>query len=146
MMNGWPDAGGFWREIWNGITQRAGAVPGKHLGVAAFGEMVSLLWAEGKPDAAIRLEQLWNELGRTHSFHLHCAYPLDFFPQEPDRQAVRQICAEHSQVMPAESYPHLVIYNHPPPTIIFLQQKPLAPPTQIRERQKAQQALQGPEA
>src|SRR5260370_12742155 len=105
MMNGWPEAARLSRVIGNVIMELAAAVTGKHLGVAAFGEMVALLWAEGKPDAAIRLEQLWNELGRTHSFHLHCAYPLDFFPQEPDRQAVRQICPDHSQVIPAEPHP-----------------------------------------
>ncbi len=146
MMNGWPDAARFSRVIGNVITQLAAAVPGKHLGVAAFGEMVALLWAEGKPDAAIRLEQLWNELGRTHSFHLHCAYLLDFFPQEPDRQAVRQICAEHSQVIPAESYTHLVSEDDRLRSIIFLQQKARALETEIRERQKAQQALQSREA
>ena len=29
---------------------------------SAFGEMVALLWAEGNHAAAIRLEELWNDL------------------------------------------------------------------------------------
>lgn len=146
MMNGWPDAVRFSRVIGNVITQLATAVPGKHLGVAAFGEMVVLLWAEGKPDAAIRLEQLWNELGRTHSFHLHCAYPLNFFSQERDRETIRRICAEHSQAIPAESYTHLVSEDERLRSIIFLQQKARALETEICERQKAQQALESREA
>jgi PAS domain S-box-containing protein len=146
MMNGWPDAARFSCVIGNVITQLAAAVPGKHLEVAAFGEMVALLWAEGRPDAAIRLEQLWNELGRTHSFRLHCAYPLDFFPREPDREAVRRICEEHSQVIPAESYTRMVSEDERRRSIIFLQQKARALETEIRERQKVQQALQSREA
>src|ERR1700674_2537433 len=32
--------------------------------VRIFGEMVALLWAQGNRTAAIRLEELWNELGQ----------------------------------------------------------------------------------
>jgi len=38
-----------------------------------FGEMIALLWADKKFEAAIRLEQLWNELSKTHFFDLRCA-------------------------------------------------------------------------
>jgi hypothetical protein len=30
--------------------------------VVAFGEMVSLLWSKGRHDAALHLEELWNDL------------------------------------------------------------------------------------
>ena len=53
------------------------AADGRH--VHAFGEMVALLWAEGKRHAAIRLEELWNELGKSHRFALFCAYPMASF-------------------------------------------------------------------
>ena len=36
----------------------------------AYGEMVNLLWHEGKPSAAIRLEEFWNELARLYPFSL----------------------------------------------------------------------------
>src|SRR4051812_25068801 len=32
----------------------------------AYGEMVNVLWHEGKQDAAIRLEEYWNELARLY--------------------------------------------------------------------------------
>src|SRR5579859_8021760 len=38
--------------------------------VPAFGEMVAVLCDEGEPEAAIRLEQLWNDLAKRHSFSL----------------------------------------------------------------------------
>jgi len=44
--------------------------------VRAFGEMVALLWSDGNQAAAIRLEELWNELAETHSFASSAAYPI----------------------------------------------------------------------
>lgn len=44
--------------------------------VAAFGEMVGLLWRAGNPRAAIELEWLWNELTKDYSFSLLCGYLL----------------------------------------------------------------------
>ncbi len=144
-VNGWPDAARFSRVMGNNIRRLALAARGEHR-VAAFGEMVALLWAEGKPDAAIRLEQLWNELGGTHSFHLHCAYPLSFFSKEGDGESVRKICAEHSQFIPAESYTNLASDEERLRSIIFLQQKAQALEREILEYKEAQQTLQSREA
>src|SRR5579862_5287526 len=41
--------------------------------VRAFGEMVALLWSAGNQAAAIRLEELWNELAQSYTFCLFCA-------------------------------------------------------------------------
>ena len=46
---------------------------GKRLTV--FGEMVAVLWEEGKKDAALQLENLWNDALNDRAFHMHCAYP-----------------------------------------------------------------------
>lgn len=43
--------------------------------VRAFGEMVALLWSEGRQETALELEELWNDLARSISFALICAYP-----------------------------------------------------------------------
>ncbi len=67
--------------------------------VVAFGEMVAILWAEGRIEAAIELERLWNELAHTHLFHLRCAYPMS---QELSGEPYASICAEHSVIFPAE--------------------------------------------
>ena len=42
-----------------------------------FGEMVGPPFARGHISAAVRLEELWNELQKTHAFRLFCAYRLD---------------------------------------------------------------------
>ena len=87
MRDGWPDAACF-RSVIGSFFDQIRAVTGtERPRVAAFGEMVALLWAEGKPEAAIRLEELWNDLARTHSFSLHCAYPITRLSREEDGEA-----------------------------------------------------------
>ena len=68
--------------------------------VTIVGEMVAVLWAEAKFDATIRLEQLWNDLARTHSFDLLCAYPAHGFQGEQRAQQYAAICAQHSATIP----------------------------------------------
>jgi PAS domain S-box-containing protein len=72
--------------------------------VAAFGEMVALLWAEGKHDAAIRLEQLWNDADKSRLCSLVCAYPLSGFDREKHARMFFSICGEHTDVVPVEGY------------------------------------------
>jgi len=76
MVDGWPDSERFHQVVGSVVAQCRLSGRTNQSKLAAFGEMVALLWAEGKPEAAIRLEKLWNELARVHSFHLHCAYLL----------------------------------------------------------------------
>ncbi len=80
------------------------AAEGKNPRVAAFGEMVALLWAQGNADAAIKLEQFWNDLASTHSFSLRCAYPLAGFCDAAHAEPFLKICSEHSAVIPEENY------------------------------------------
>jgi KaiC/GvpD/RAD55 family RecA-like ATPase len=79
MVNGSVDDRRFNDIIGGVLTQVRSAVDGTERRVAVFGELVALLWAEGKPQMAIRVEQLWNDLAESHSFSLLCAYPLSRF-------------------------------------------------------------------
>jgi len=58
MVNGTPDPILFSELIGATVSRAAAAVRGEHSRVAAYGEMVSLLWAEGEYEAVVRLEQL----------------------------------------------------------------------------------------
>ena len=66
--------------------------------VRAYGEMVDVLWRGGNSDAAIRLEEMWNDLQKGRSFVLLCAYVMASFYDEPG--GVQQICGTHSHVVP----------------------------------------------
>jgi PAS domain S-box-containing protein len=109
--------------------------------IAAFGEMVALLWAQGKAEQAVQLESFWNELAETHSFHLRCAYPMSGFDQAAHVGSFHLICAEHSHVLPAESYTALASEQERVRVISEWQQKALALETEIAERKKTEQAL-----
>jgi PAS domain S-box-containing protein len=70
--------------------------------VRAYGEMVDLLWRDGEPDAAIRLEELWNDLANHYAFSLLCAYPMGNFYKESDSARFERVCNAHSIVRPTE--------------------------------------------
>lgn len=72
----------------------------------AYGEMVDILWARGLPLAAIRLEELWNELAGEHAFALLCGYCMSNFRGRDDADLFAQVCDTHSEVSPAESIVH----------------------------------------
>ena len=142
MLDGKPDPALFAEVAGNSIARLASTESGETRRVAVFGEMVAMLWADGQFEAAIQLEQLWNQLGRTHSFQLHCAYPLNQFSKEQDGEKILEICAEHSHVVPTEQYTTLADDQERFRAVLFLQQKAQALETEIHERKRVQQALQ----
>ena len=69
--------------------------------VRAYGEMVDLLWKDGRADAAIKLEMLWNTLAATHQFSLLCGYAMGSFYKESGGHDIGDVCGVHSRVLPA---------------------------------------------
>ncbi len=70
--------------------------------IRIFGELVDLLWRAGNPDAAVRLEDLWNELRRDRPFQLLCAYSMGNFYRETHASHVEEIRRRHGRVEPTE--------------------------------------------
>jgi len=146
MVGGWPDAARFAEVVGSLIATIAAGPGGEPRRIAAFGEMVALLWVDGKPDAAIRLEQLWNDLARIHRFSLRCAYPISSFYREEHGELLLKICAEHSNVIPGESYTALASEDERLRTIAHLQHKAKALETEIAERQQVENKLRRSQA
>ena len=67
-----------------------------------YGQMVDVLWKEGKQDAAIRLEMLWNQLAASEAFSLLCGYAMGHFYKDIH---LDEICRQHSHVIPAGGQP-----------------------------------------
>ena len=107
----------------------------------AFGEMVGLLWAQGNYSGAIRLEELWNELQKVHSFSLFCAYPMNVFGGERFVEPYGNVCGAHSRVIPAESYAGLSDLDDRLRAIALLQQKARSLETEVNERQLVEDRL-----
>ena len=80
-------------EAIRGLSEAAAQAGKEHPRVAVCGERAGRLWAEGKTDVAIRLEQLCNELARSHDIDILCSYPM---PHQEDEDALKSICAEHT--------------------------------------------------
>ena len=70
--------------------------------IRAFGEMVDLLWSEGRERAAIALEELWNDLAETRPFALLCGYHLDIFELGVQRHALPEVLRTHSHARTAD--------------------------------------------
>jgi hypothetical protein len=95
MAGGMPQWNAF-REVIGGLIAQ---VRLQYPAVRAYGEMVDLLWQEGKRDAAIRLEEYWNELGRLQTFSLFCAYAMDVL--DPAAYAgLQSVCKAHTHFIP----------------------------------------------
>jgi PAS domain-containing protein len=109
--------------------------------IRIFGEMVNLLWADGNQEAAVRLEELWNELAKAHTFTLLCAYPMNGFTGVVNVQPFNQICACHSRVFPAESYSDLRDLDQELRTVTQMQQKVASLDAEVRRRAKLEGEL-----
>ncbi|OJY21841.1 MAG: hypothetical protein BGO98_03225 [Myxococcales bacterium 68-20] len=70
--------------------------------IRAFGEMVDVLWKDGNSNAALRLEELWNEAASAHSFTLLCAYVMGNFYGETNAPGFTEVCARHTHVLSTE--------------------------------------------
>lgn len=97
LIDGWPNFDAFASEVGDIIRTLTDA--GKR--VKVFGEMVALLWDAGHVAAAIELEKMWNEFGRTVSFSLLCAYPATSVTGDGTEDAFLQVCHCHSAVLGA---------------------------------------------
>jgi hypothetical protein len=100
MVEGMPD-GDLFRSCVGGIIEQARAGR-EHLSIRAFGEMVDLLLKDGRPEAALRLEQLWNEVGRNYGFALLCAYSIANLYREEHWRYFRKICDQHLELPPEQ--------------------------------------------
>ena len=142
LVDGKPDWRRFQAQVGGLLAKasRPGAGP-----IRAYGEMVDLLWRDGKPQDAILLEQFWNDLSQTHSFALLCAYTMGNFHKEADGPAFGKVCGLHSRSLPAESYPREADLDFRLAEISRLQQRARALEHEIERRKQAEQALRASE-
>ena len=72
--------------------------------VRAYGEMVDVLWQRGERDAAIRLEDFWNDLAQLQTFSLLCAYRMDPLDGAAYAGPLDCVCRVHTHLIPARDY------------------------------------------
>ncbi|HKD45679.1 MAG TPA: ATP-binding protein [Candidatus Angelobacter sp.] len=129
-------------EMLGDTTRRASAAArDEHHRLAVFGEAVSLLCSRGEHEAALQLEQLWNDLSQTNSCALFCGYAAGSFDRATHAEVFAKICAEHSDVLPEESYLDLKSGVDRLRYVAQLQQKAHALESEIAARKLSEQAL-----
>lgn len=97
MIDGMPNAARFRRSIVPLIQKISEGRPSRT--IRAYGEMVDVLWKQGRTVAATRLEMLWNDLAKTHDFSLLCGYCMGSFYKDAE---LREISDQHTHLV-AES-------------------------------------------
>jgi len=136
-VDGSPDAQRFSKEVGSLVASVCAQGGGP---VHAFGEMVALLAARGRMDAALRLESLWNDLAEQHRFSLYCAYPAAQFNSAEHMDAVVHICGAHSEVCPPETLAQEA--GHPDSLALATWRlKALALEAEVERRKLAEEAL-----
>lgn len=98
MINDWPDPVRFSKAVGDLMESAVRDATGERRRVAACGECAPLLWTLGNPGAAIRVEQLWDEIARRYDMDTLCGYPSSSFRRDEDVHIFNSICAEHSAV------------------------------------------------
>jgi hypothetical protein len=68
--------------------------------VRAYGEIVDVLWKKGQPEAAIRLELMWNQLVATRRLALLCGYSMGNFYKQGER--FHDVCRMHTEAAGAD--------------------------------------------
>ena len=114
MVNGVPSPERF-SDVLVPLIMRASLASGKSRSrLTVFGEMVSVLCAQGNSEGAVRLEQLWNNLAKTHPISVYCAYPTQAFSRPESREVFLRVCSEHSDIAGDQSQGRIVDPNATP--------------------------------
>jgi len=97
MVNDLPDPVRFMHAAAD-LIRAAKVAKRVHTRIAACGVCAPRLWAEGKTDAAVWVERLWDDLAKAHQLDILCAYPSSNFPGGKEERAYKKICAQHTAV------------------------------------------------
>jgi hypothetical protein len=92
-MPSWED----FRRVVGGVLESMQAC--RRLPLRIYGEMVGILWRQGNAQAAIKLEEHWNELAKVYPFCLLCGYTIDSQRAECYHGPLHEIGRTHSGVL-----------------------------------------------
>jgi hypothetical protein len=97
MHRGMPD----WKRFHETIGGLIAELRLQYPAVRVYGEMVDVLWQRGQREAAVRLEEFWNELAKLQTFSLFCAYQLDNRDSLTYGGSFECVCKLHTHLIPA---------------------------------------------
>lgn len=101
MVNGRPDWELFSSSVRAVVRQVQSRAMGR--GLRAYGEMVGVLWTQGRFSAAMVLEEFWNTILESADFRLFCAYPIDVFSKAFHSCDMDALLCSHTHLLPGEA-------------------------------------------
>jgi hypothetical protein len=98
MVDDLPDPIRLFKVLEDLIATVSSGTGGAHTRVVACGGLAPFLLSQGKPESAIRLEQLWDQVVKRYGLDTLCTYSRSNFASEQDRDVFQRICGLHSSV------------------------------------------------
>ena len=97
MVDDLPDPSRLFKVLNDLIATIPGGTGGAQTRVVVCGGLAPVLLGQGKPEAAIRLEQLWDQVVKRYGLDTLCTYSRSF-EREQDRDVLERIWGLHSSV------------------------------------------------
>lgn len=89
-----------WSEFRTTVTAALDTLESRgYRNVRIYGELVDVLWHDGRTAAAIRLEEFWNSLAGEREFSLFCCYTLDGLAEDVYSSPLHEIGRTHSDIL-----------------------------------------------
>jgi signal transduction histidine kinase len=134
-----PDRSRFFTVLPEVLDRIGADRRGKKLRI--FGEMVDVLWRDGNPTAALRLEELWNELAESRPFELLCGYSMGNFYRAAHAHSFEEVCALHARAIPTEVFALTADAAAREREIALLQQRARSLEAELDHRRELEAAL-----
>jgi CheY-like chemotaxis protein len=128
----------FRDRIGSVIERRIG---GRDTVLRAYGEMVDLLAQEQNLDAAIQLENHWNDLAGRYPLSVLCGCAMARFDRDAHAAQFHELLHAHTDVVPAEGYTQAEGEDAKTREVGRLQQRARALETEVAHRRTLEQAL-----
>lgn len=103
MPNGQPDRARLEDAVSRFVKTASKAPGGATRRVTACGECAPLLWSEGKLDAALRIEELWDEASHKYGLNTLCGYLSGTLEGEKGHHIFQKISSLHATAVPETS-------------------------------------------
>jgi len=95
-----PDVERLWTLV-RGLVEKTRKAPnGTTRHVLACGELAPCLWTQGKVDAALTVEELWDAASHRYGIRTLCGYLSHVLRAVIDQRMFQNICSVHSIVVP----------------------------------------------
>jgi len=96
MVDDLPDRGRFLEVVGELVSRTTNSAKKQGSRISACGEIAPTLLGLGNAEAAVQVEQLWDEIVRGYELNTLCVYPQEAFEGNEGGNLLKKISAEHT--------------------------------------------------